>query len=328
MSAHTNAKRNRNRGAGKAMVAAPAVAVLLMSASLMCAHAHASSPGNGTVSVTDEDLLKAVRQGTGDKARELAASKMANLTLAFRTPQRRLISATSGVSFVPLLAGPSYDLFEFGVLAGSGLRRWVQELGKRGIRWGHIWGFDSFKGMPDSDLQRHSPGDTYWTRGKMSSSETLSRATGKHVDVSDFAAMRDLILRLVGYSNTTLIPGFYNESLPSLQTTATGRRQLKRMQPAMIVDIDCDIYECTLEALEFMLRQRLMVPGTILYYDDWRAGNVGEQKAHNELTQKYGIVWARFATASRWNHYLYQLVSIAKPPPPARWDAGVHQASD
>ena len=155
MSAHTNAKRNRNRGAGKAMVAAPAVAVLLMSASLMCAHAHASSPGNGTVSVTDEDLLKAVRQGTGDKARELAASKMANLTLAFRTPQRRLISATSGVSFVPLLAGPSYDLFEFGVLAGSGLRRWVQELGKRGIRWGHIWGFDSFKGMPE--LQRNLP---------------------------------------------------------------------------------------------------------------------------------------------------------------------------
>ena len=183
------------------MVAAPAVAVLLMSASLMCAHAHASSPGNGTVSVTDEDLLKAVRQGTRRQGAGACRQQDGQPDLAFRTPQRRLISATSGVSFVPLLAGPSYDLFEFGVLAGSGLRRWV---GKRGIRWGHR---QTGSGFATAFTGRHV------LDARKDELVRDSRATGKHVDVSDFAVMRDLILRLVGYSNTTLIPGFYNSNV-------------------------------------------------------------------------------------------------------------------
>ena len=51
----------------------------------------------------------------------------------------------------------------------------------------------------------------------------------------------------------------------------------------MIIDIDCDIYEGTVEALGWMIRHQLLVAGTLLYYDDWRRYVEGETKAHLQV---------------------------------------------
>ena len=41
------------------------------------------------------------------------------------------------------------DIYEFGVYTGGGLREWL----RRGLNTSrtHVWGFDSFQGMPDND---------------------------------------------------------------------------------------------------------------------------------------------------------------------------------
>ena len=78
------------------------------------------------------------------------------------------------------------------------------------------------------------------------------------------------------------------------------------MRPAQLVDIDCDIYEPTVEAMEFMLEQRLLRRGSYVFYDDWdEVARTGERKAHHELSEKYAMVWRSFEVP-----YLFQLVAI------------------
>ena len=100
----------------------------------------------------------------------------------------------------------------------------------------------------------------------------------------------------------TLVPGFFNESLtPDLASRLD-------MRPAIYVDIDVDIYGPTFEALDWMMRNRLILNGTIIGYDDfnygipagfkgpWRAADFavparleGEPRAHREIEMKWNI---------------------------------------
>lgn len=68
---------------------------------------------------------------------------------------------------------------------------------------------------------------------------------------------------------------------------------IRDMKPASLVHIDCDLYISTLEALTFMFDHRLIVPGTVLAFDEYKsvepAEAGGEAKAFLEITQKYNI---------------------------------------
>ena len=187
----------------------------------------------------------------------------------------------------PLLRGPGVDVYEFGVFTGGGLRALATALRVHGLSFGTLWGFDSFRGLPDNDVARHSPHQAHnraWKAGGLNAAEQLSLVLGSRA--YSFAALRDHIVDRVRYNSTVLVPGFFNESLRSM--SAALRR---RMRPAMLIDVDCDIYEGTVEALEFMLAERLLVPGTVVYYDDWQRKGEGERKAHVELSQKYRLRW-------------------------------------
>ena len=61
--------------------------------------------------------------------------------------------------------------------------------------------------------------------------------------------------------------GFFNESLvqPGLV------RQLGK-KIAKYVDVDVDLYSSALEVLTFMFESGLVVPGTVIGYDDWWSG--------------------------------------------------------
>lgn len=41
------------------------------------------------------------------------------------------------------------------------------------------------------------------------------------------------------------------------------------MAPAMLVDADADPYSSTVQSLGWMCDHRLLVRGTVIYYDDW-----------------------------------------------------------
>ena len=49
------------------------------------------------------------------------------------------------------------DVYEFGVYTGNGLRAWSQTFRKKGVLFRHLWGFDSFEGLPAVDLHKEDP---------------------------------------------------------------------------------------------------------------------------------------------------------------------------
>ena len=58
-------------------------------------------------------------------------------------------------------------------------------------------------------------------------------------------------------------PGFFRDSLSS-ELISSGE-----LKPALYIDIDCDLYISTYEALDFMFANDLVRTGTYIGYDDW-----------------------------------------------------------
>ena len=66
------------------------------------------------------------------------------------------------------------------------------------------------------------------------------------------------------------------------------------MRPALLVDVDVDLYISALQTLDWMFAQGLIVVGTVVYYDDVsviKAAQGGELRAHEEMTAKYRVEW-------------------------------------
>lgn len=176
-----------------------------------------------------------------------------------------------------------YDLYEFGVFTGRSMKGYVSQLDEAGVQYAHYWGFDSFVGLPDerATIARSTVSASDWQAGSFSASEVLK--------VHTYSSLERTILRFVNDSRVNLVRGFYNESLT--RTIAIERQ----MRPALFVEIDCDLYVSTITALDWMMTNRLIVAGTLLVYNDWRAGgeSSGESLAHTEVCAKYNVTTRR-----------------------------------
>ena len=133
---------------------------------------------------------------------------------------------------------------------------------------GRIWqdmrffAFDSFQGLPESqgiDKQGHD-----FCEGKYSCSE------------ADFRAK--LVDRGVPLDKVVIVPGWFSDTC--IDETIRNHA----IKKAAVVHLDCDLYESTKQALNFITP--LLTDGTILIFDDWYCfrGNpeLGEQKAFTE----------------------------------------------
>ena len=186
------------------------------------------------------------------------------------------------------------DLYEFGVYTGGGLRMWLRMMQNEGLEFaGSIWGFDSFEGMPSEDLKFKSKlrqRDKGWLEGGLNAAEQMG--------VSDWTMLCRTLIKNIGYAHAErahLIRGFYNESL------ASGRRLARRwrMKPALLVDLDCDLYTSSAQALRFVLDAGVLLPGSYVYLDDimpwvWRqtkAAALEQKLAFEELTHEYQLLW-------------------------------------
>jgi hypothetical protein len=193
-------------------------------------------------------------------------------------------------------SAPLHDIYQFGVLMGHGLRAWLEAMeilnvstvGRR------AFGFDSFQGMPEEDdefmrpLHRANPS---WHAGGLNAAR-ISR-------LSDWPSLRARLVNYIGFDpeRTTLVRGFYNESLRE----GASLSQRLGMRPALLLDIDCDLYTSSRQALRFMLQAGLLVPGSFVYYDDYsiEAWNwptrshphKEERLAHEEVTEEFNLTW-------------------------------------
>lgn len=180
------------------------------------------------------------------------------------------------------LFSASGDIFMFGVFLGAS----VLEIA--GLFPGRkIFAFDSFTGLPDDAADDGHP---YWDRGNFNSTEAGGMAATK--------LMERLKIQVGRQNDLHFVQGYFNESLTPML------RQELSMRPALYVDIDVDIYSSSIQALDWLFANGLIVVGTMIGYDDWWSvachlkettavksdfEQFGEMRAHTEITRKYGV---------------------------------------
>lgn len=201
------------------------------------------------------------------------ARRIANSALAYRIAEvfdRRsenrmteLGMLAQAFEFVKINSIPG-DYFEFGIWKGKTFVYANRMKHRYGLERVHMWGFDSFQGLPQVPQER----DNIWHMGQFAcSEETVRKNLGK-------SRMME--------KEYTLVPGYYHESL-----TDKLHERLREVKAA-IVYIDCDLYESTRQVLPFVTRY--LVNGSIVCFDDYHnyasSPYQGEQRALTEFLEQ------------------------------------------
>ncbi len=171
----------------------------------------------------------------------------------------RIKTFDTAFSAIAKSPGP-HDYLEFGVFRGTTLISAYQISTRLGLKL-HFFAFDSFEGLPSAE--------------------------GGIFNKSDFAYPQHLFKKFVTKAGVppqcvSTIPGFYDKSLtPELYQTLGLTRGIH------CIHIDCDIYESTKTALEWLTP--LLDSGSVIIFDDWFSfankpdpENYGEQRAFRE----------------------------------------------
>ena len=159
---------------------------------------------------------------------------------------------------------------EFGVFRGNSILEYYSAYLENDIN-PIYFGFDAFEGLPEEKFDQYTP----WKTG-------------------DFNLDGNINPELLNKNGMEIVKGWFNETLNEKTLTKFGKKK------AGLVHIDCDIYTSTLEVLEFLVVNDLLVDGTIIVYDDWGAWkqarltenneyDLAEGRAHKEISDKYGL---------------------------------------
>src|SRR5258708_4041578 len=139
------------------------------------------------------------------------------------------------------------DYLEFGVYEGMCFNlsmRSAKKLVGQGLpRSPRFFAFDSFQGIPENNPTRDSG---VFVKGTYSASLEL---------------FKKKIQKAQKGWEVGIIPGFFNESLKP------GVREEHRLKAAAFINIDCDLYDSTMDTLRFVTP--LLQNGTVIYFDDW-----------------------------------------------------------
>lgn len=196
------------------------------------------------------------------------------------------------------------DAYHFGTHSGASLIE-VANLLNENIR--HI-GFDSFEGLPADPSE--APWYPEWSPGLMN--------VQTHFNVQSKSEAIDLVTQNVQANcnaEFVLIPGFFEDSLNDDLLTALN------LKPATYIDVDCDLYSSTITCLDYMFKNKLVLPGTVIGFDDWKEtpgwqDNLsGESKAWLEISQKYLIDFEflyQDQSAVPLSYYVIRIISIGE----------------
>ena len=168
------------------------------------------------------------------------------------------------------------DIYQFGVADGFSLQV-IGHMMKEIPATPNYYGFDVFTGMPkeeiEPDKQRDAPG--CFKLVEMQGATDLPEAMK--------TLQSDIESNMRPGAKLTLIQGLVQETL----TDDLAVRYF--MRPARYIDMDMDIYSPTKFALEWLVKSKLIVPGTVIGFDDWGQcpehpiGSYGESRAWKEM---------------------------------------------
>lgn len=194
------------------------------------------------------------------------------------------------------------DLYQVGVFTGQSMFAISNALKKSNVPFHKFWGLDSFAGIPFEKDRSYLPTETQklWSEGKYNAADRFGAKT--------FEEQTSILNYYINDERADWIRGFYNESL-------TGTLKMERdLREAMYIDIDCDIYMAAKQALSWFFQQKLVVPGTIIGFDDWESGGPGgEQRAHLEVLKEFNVTVKRVAgdgMAPDQGQPCFQVISI------------------
>lgn len=170
------------------------------------------------------------------------------------------------------------DIYEFGTCAGYAIVRIFRWMQQNRLKFNKLYSFDSFIGLPSE--KEGLPIEHSWKEGGYSVKAEWGLSSPEEG--------QELIERFLSQNNVeaTLIPGFFNKTLNVETVSKYG------FKPACFVNMDCDLYSSCKEALEFLSKFNLIVPGTVIYYDDWfgvEEYKGGESLAHLEWVKDFNI---------------------------------------
>jgi hypothetical protein len=152
------------------------------------------------------------------------------------------------------------------------------------------WGFDSFQGLPEEKKGMYK--NPLWKPGAFSLTQQLGYNSMKR------------LRRIMKINNLKLVNGFYNTTLT--KALASNAR------PAFFVDINCDLYISTFQALDWMFGNNLIQKQSLIMYDDWENTpyNHGESRAHNDISRKYKVNFKLIYRNKRCRLVLYGVKNI------------------
>ncbi len=198
------------------------------------------------------------------------AKTFAEISKKIKTMKPGRAEAMDAITFVG-------DVYLYGVWSGMSARFISEYLEENQIRYGKMFGFDSFTGFPKENGQQYYKRNVNFDAGKFSSTKLYDCSVAEVVDT---------ITKGIGNKHLKLIPGFFSDTLD------VDLLQKEGMNPASFIEIDVDLYTSTREALKFMFENSLIAPGTVIYFDDWGATEEyvgGESLAWKEALEEHSV---------------------------------------
>lgn len=162
------------------------------------------------------------------------------------------------------------DYLEFGVYVGTSMACMHEVLEARGLDEVRMFGFDSFEGLPADTHADDTSQIESWRAGDLKAPYEACR--------------ENLTRRGVNWDRTTLITGFFEETLTGEVVEEHDIRK------AGVIMVDSDLYSSAKTALAFS--EPLISDHAVILFDDWwpetlGAARTGERRAFEEFLDSH-----------------------------------------
>lgn len=198
-------------------------------------------------------------------------------------------------------------IYQWGVCTGRSMLETVRHFKYSDVRIDKYFGFDTFTGMPEEKAEQVD--QESWLPGGLNAIEFLGVSNVEECTSRIYNELIEVDPKI----QIHLLPGLAEETICDENNIKYG------FSPALIIDADFDIYSPTKFALNYFIKNRIIVEGTFIYYDDW--GGVhgwedmekGEARAHKEICEEYNIEFellGQIGSAFPHVQRLYQVTKV------------------
>lgn len=182
------------------------------------------------------------------------------------------------------------DIAEFGTMTGATAFVLAREMANAAYMYPDsdprgrpkkLYLFDSFKGLPKSDAlpDAESPHVLHGT---------WSAGTCRGITKEDLGKK---CRKFLSESRVIICDGWFKDTLPKLPDDVRFS----------LIHIDCDLYQSTLDVLEFCFNKGIVEEGAAIFFDDWNSNKAspkyGERRAWAEVVERFQII------SSDWGEY-------------------------